>query len=308
MVEPPRWSREQLSEHAAESAELFRKERLGEPLSHWVREFRLRADEFRKLVQWNGVLYPAQLTPQDVVAIFEAGLGDAFRYLAGPPISADDLKTLADVGSLSVANLSADNYAGATAVVDIFRATADPERFTWLDPNRAPSDIEIERVISASAALFAGQRVATTRRNTAKSVQEEAVKTFLQSIGFQPFDTPRQINTLDDAPPRGHYCSECLVGTRKADVPIRLHDGRLMPLECKVSNSAVNSIKRINNDAQVKAAIWLREFGERQVVPAAMLSGVFDVGNLERAQVGHLTLFWAHRMDAMRDFIESTKS
>ena len=43
-----------------------------------------------------------------------------------------------------------------------------------------------------------------------------------------------------------------------------------MPIECKVSNSATNSIKRLNNDAAVKARIWRGEFGERQVVPSAV--------------------------------------
>ena len=44
-----------------------------------------------------------------------------------------------------------------------------------------------------------------------------------------------------------------MLGTRKADVLVGLHDRRLMPIEAKVSNSFTNSIKRLNNDAAVKA-------------------------------------------------------
>jgi hypothetical protein len=44
-----------------------------------------------------------------------------------------------------------------------------------------------------------------------------------------------------------------------------------------------------------------------QVVPVAMLSGVFKVANLFQAQSEGLTLFWAHRLEAMRGFIEATK-
>ncbi|MGH6990744.1 MAG: XamI family restriction endonuclease, partial [Stellaceae bacterium] len=112
---------------------------------------------------------------------------------------------------------------------------------------------------------------------------------------------------LDDAPARGQFCSESMVGSRKADVPVRLFDGRLMPIECKVSNSELNSVKRINNDAAVKANTWKVEFGINQVVPVAMLSGVFKVSNLVQAQGGGLTMFWAHKLDAMRTFIEATR-
>jgi hypothetical protein len=38
-----------------------------------------------------------------------------------------------------------------------------------------------------------------------------------------------------------------------------------------------------------------------------MLSGVFKVSNLFQAQSEGLTLFWAHKLDAMRAFIEATR-
>jgi hypothetical protein len=118
----------------------------------------------------------------------------------------------------------------------------------------------------------------------------------------------RPIRTLDDAPKAGEFCGEALVGSRKADISVRLFDRRLMPVECKVSNSSTNSVKRLNNDAEAKAGTWHRELGTRQVVPAAVLSGVFKVHNLLQAQTGGLTLFWAHKLDDMRAFIESTRS
>lgn len=306
-VDPPRWSEKELATEAAASVELFRKERLSEPVETWNREVKARSAEFRRLFALPGIVHPERLTPADVLKIIEDELLDAFRYLCGPPVSADDLVTLADVNSLRASALAADDKAGAKEIVRIFNAMVDSQRFTWL-PDREPSPTEIDAAVSSSAALLAAQRLQTARRNESKQNQEDAVKVFLLSIGFQESRTPRAINTLEDAPPRGHFCNETKVGSRKADVPIRLFDGRLMPLECKVSYSELNSIKRVNNDAQVKAGIWLREFGERQVVPAAMLNGVFGVANLLRAQHGHLTLFWSHQLEAMREFIESTKS
>lgn len=103
------------------------------------------------------------------------------------------------------------------------------------------------------------------------------------------------------------FCAECQLGERKADVVVRLHDTRLMAIECKVSNSATNSVKRLNNDAAVKAEYWIKQFGTAQVVPAAALAGVFKVLNLEQAQARGLSLFWSHDLDKLGAFIDSTK-
>jgi hypothetical protein len=139
--------------------------------------------------------------------------------------------------------------------------------------------------------LITAQRVATTRRNEGKDLQERSVKAFLTEHGFTAVPA-RRILTLEDAPARGQFCPESMVGSRKADIPVRLFDGRLMPIECKVSNSELNSVKRINNDAAIKARTWKIEFGINQVVPVAMLSGVFKVSNLFQAQSEGLCLFW----------------
>ena len=80
-----------------------------------------------------------------------------------------------------------------------------------------------------------------------------------------------------------------------------------MPIECKDSNSGTNSIKRLNNDAAVKAVHWIREFGERQVVPVAALSGVYKLINLRQAQERGLTVYWAHRLGDLTEWIGRTR-
>ena len=117
----------------------------------------------------------------------------------------------------------------------------------------------------------------------------------------------RKVLTLDQAPKPGEFCGESMFGGRKADLLVRLWDGRVMPIECKVSNSSTNSIKRLNNDAAVKATIWLERFGTYGVVPAAVLSGVYKLKNLEDAQGGGLAIFWAHGLQALVDWIEATR-
>ena len=117
----------------------------------------------------------------------------------------------------------------------------------------------------------------------------------------------REVKTLHDAPVAGEFCRESLFGSRKADFIIGLPDGRTMALECKVSNSATNSIKRLNNDAAVKATTWRNDFGTVQVVTAAVLGGVYALRNLVEAQKRGLAIFWAHDLPAMIDWIRSTE-
>ncbi len=117
----------------------------------------------------------------------------------------------------------------------------------------------------------------------------------------------RVISTLARAPTAGEFCGESKLGTRKADLVVRLWDERVMPIECKVSNSAINSVKRLNNDAAAKAEAWRRDFGQTQVVPCAVLSGVYKLHNLVDAQRRGLALFWAHKLEDLISWIEKTR-
>ncbi|PWG61809.1 XamI family restriction endonuclease [Spiribacter halobius] len=304
MIKPPRWSDADLKAEVEQAIALFRHERLDEPVEVWRKTFDAHDAQFRTLFEKHGAHDLKSMTADQVVSIFEDNLGDALRYLAGPPISEDDLKVLADA-SLAPSRLKQDDQAAERILSTIVQAL-DSKRFPWVAENREPTDAEKRAAVLTSAALITAQRVSTLRRNDGKNKQEGGVKEFLRGIGFQEI-APRTIRTLADAPGAGQFCGECLVGSRKADIPIRLYDGRLMPVECKVSNSSTNSVKRVNNDASVKAGIWRRELGENQVVPAAVLSGVFNVRNLKQAQDSHLTLFWAHDLDKMGEFIEKTR-
>ena len=228
----------------------------------------------------------------------------AFRYLAAPPVSEDDLKTLAET-TLSATALRSDP-AEARRVRDIVLHIIDPHRFPWIKEDRAPTRHERDRAVIASAALVAARKVETSRRSGAKKEQEESVKATLRDMGYAEVPS-RKIPNLEAAPGPGEFCGESKLGIAKADIVIRLHDRRVMPVECKASNSAVNSFKRINHEAAGKARDWLRGFGDRQTVPGAVISGVFSPTNLETAQSEGLALFWSHRLSDLTDFIESTR-
>ena len=222
------------------------------------------------------------------------------RYLAGPPISRDDLATITN-STLSPRGLQADPEA-AERLVETVLESIDNGRFPWMPEGRPPNKTELAASVVATACLIATQRVQTLRRTMESEAQEQAVVTCLGRIGL--VEAPaRRIETYADAPEAGSFTRECLFGGRKADLVVHLGDGRLMPVECKVSNSATNSVKRLNNDAVVKSRAWMEHFGKGQCVPSAVLSGVFKLVNLQQAQRDGLALYWAHDLEPLQQFI-----
>ena len=302
-VAPPRWSTAEFAAEAAIAMQRFREERMGEPLEEYLERFEDVRGRMEDLLEMTVDL--SKLTEMALDVMLDPRMDEPVRYLAGPPISTDDLKVLAEA-SLSPASLKKDPDAAKRAV-EVVLMGLDRNRFPWVSEDRGPTDAEREAATLASSAMIAARRVMTKRANESKTVQEAGVAEAMDAAGLRRVPA-RTIKNLDDAPLRGEFCAaECLVGSRKADLSIRLFDGRLMPLECKVSNSSTNSIKRLNNDAAVKAATWIAELGSISIVPAAVLSGVFKVKNLEQAQDRGLTIFWAHDLDRLVYFVNSTK-
>jgi hypothetical protein len=301
-IPPPVWAGNELEIASLASVRLFREERMEEPLEQYLQAF----DHYRGAIE-DLLAATADLTILDsesIDAITDKSLLKAVRYLAGPPISEDDLKTLAEA-SLAPSRLRNDPEM-ARRVIDTVLIGLDHQRFPWVVEGREPDTNEREAATLASAALMATQHLSTMRRSEGKNRQEDAVRDALRANRFDEVPT-RAIGTLADAPAAGEFCRECMFGSRKADFVIGLWDDRKMPLECKVSNSATNSVKRLNNDAAVKAGIWISEFGTAQTVPAAMLSGVFKRHNLEQAQGRNLTLFWAYALDVFIEWIERAR-
>lgn len=93
----------------------------------------------------------------------------------------------------------------------------------------------------------------------------------------------------------------------KCDVPVMLYDGRLLLIECKVSNSGLNSIKRLIRETCGKANRWRNELGARAIT-AAVLSGVFKLVHLRQAQNDYgVTIFWERDLQPLAAFLKSTR-
>lgn len=303
---PKQWSLAELQGDVRTATQAFRNERINEPLDRYNQFFRQFATIFAALI---GELPNIAKDPIDaeLIARLIDGRNEqkAFRYLAAPPISADDLATVADA-TLTPSRLRVD-AAEAKRVRDIILTILDPHRFPWVADDRAPSKEERHTAIVASAALAAAREVETHRRTISKETQEQMVKDLLAGNDFTQVAV-REIPMLTTAPGPGEFCGEARLAGTRADVVVRLRDGRVMPIECKVSNSSVNSYKRLVHDTGGKAATWYRALGDAQVVPSAVLSGVFSPANCEDVQNSkRVALFWQHRLKDLSDFVRTAK-
>jgi len=303
LIDPIIWTSDELDQDRISSIALFTKERLEEPLEDYLEAFDRHQGVFEDLLELTVDL--KNIDGQALDILTDPLMLEAFRYLAAPPISLDDYKVIAEAESLSRQKLEKSPEV-VEKLVSVVRQVLDRRRFQWVAEKREPTEAERSAAIMASAALIANSRTQTGRRTKGKVQQEESVKDALREIGFTEVKT-RKINTLDMAPNPGEFCAEAHLGSRKADIIVRLFDHRVMPIECKVSNSSTNSVKRLNNDAAVKANSWRDDFGKRQVVPTGVLSGVYKLHNLKDAQDRGLTIFWGHNLQPMLDWILSTR-
>jgi hypothetical protein len=304
MIAPPRWPEDQLDAKRIKAREAFRQERMQEPLEQYLETFDQYQGVVEDLLETTIDLSKLDDTALDVLT--NPNLLDAFRYLAGPPVSADDLKVLSE--AVLTPNRLRNDDEMVKRVVEVVRVGLDRRRFPWVTEDREPTEAERSGAVLASAALIATSRVSTSRRSEGKERQEALVEEALTRAGLTKVAS-RTVQTMNQAPRPGEFCPpESALGSRKADFLVGLYDQRVLAVECKVSNSEINSIKRLNNDAASKATTWLKEFGNKNVVPSAVLSGVFKLRHLLRAQDEQgCTIFWAHDIAAMVQWIQATQ-
>ncbi len=233
-AQPPQWSDERLEADRLRAIQEFRNERIGESLGVYADKFERYRDAVENLLETTVDL--TTLAEQATTVLLDSDLLYAARYLAGPPISVDDLTILSDA-SLSATQIRR-NPASAQRIIETILLGLDRERFPWLAENREATEGERRTAVIASAALIASQRVRTSRANDSPARQQKLVRSALKAAQFDE-DSPKEIPNVSVAPAIGHFCGESILGTRKADVVVRLWDGRVLAAECKVSNSQV---------------------------------------------------------------------
>lgn len=300
------WSIAEINADCIQAEQAFRLRRTSEPLEDYLAEFdtaKAAADDV--IDRLPEIL--AEPANRDLLGKLTADrdLSTALRYLAAPPISEDDLDTLLST-KVTARAIRADP-ALAQGLVDLIRQTIDPKRFPWIRERVAPTKTQLNAAKLASAVAATIQRVQTKRRGDEKKALEGAVESVLMDMGYERIPSPQNaITNFREVPAAGKYMTCVTLGSDNADCAVGLSDGRCLALECKSSNSPINSRKRLNKEVVKDAENWRRTFGA-QLVAGAVLRGVFVARYVRDAQETPLLIFWEHRLDDLRSFIESAQ-
>ena len=155
---PPRWTLDQFVNSANISASNFRTLRLADTVA-WTEHYHQARKKFEKLFEQLGDLDPQRFTDATLSLAYKGKLGEALRYLAGPPISDDDLKVIADVASLAPTVISAD-HESIRKVFAVIERVIDPFRFPWVVAQRAPTAEEKSAIKPGVSAILGRSQTA----------------------------------------------------------------------------------------------------------------------------------------------------
>lgn len=288
---PPRWTPEEIEIGCRTAIQEMVRRRLADGGSSYRELFEEKLAELTALFAASADLLEIELV---------AGArqhGDALRYVAGPPVSADDLEVL----------LTGPYYAEKTkaeATASLVRSFIDPLRFPWVPARRPPTASERRAALRWTAGLWSVQRTRTDRGSRESHEQETRVRALVEEAGYKLQDQPRTVERLDQIE-IGRFTKEIVLAVAKCDTAVRLRDGRLLAIECKVSNSETNSVKRLLREVGGKAGQWQQVFGE-QVVTAAVLRGVFKPATVLAAQNDHnVAIVWEHSLAPLAVFLQA---
>jgi hypothetical protein len=303
---PNRWTLDEITRDCQVARDAFRLRRLVDPKAAYEREF----ESLRKDVEFVVARLPDLLAGAKTQELLAEICGDdrkfmVLRYLQAPPISVDDLETLLDA-RLTPTALRNDTELAAR-LGKLLRDSLDQRRFEPFLAGRKPSAAASSAAKLATTVAAAIQRVQTERRSDEKAELEGSVRASLtEKLGF--VERPRANKPIQTAnfrraaPEPGQFMREATLGDDNCDFLIGLWNNRLLALECKSSNSEINSRKRLNKEVVKNASGWLEKFGEF-VVPGAMLRGVFKPEYVRLAQAATVAVFWDHRLEDLERFV-----
>lgn len=298
----PFWTDEELEELRLEARRLYVQRYKGEIRAAFEAVEEECATEVRELFELTDNLRSLGDDPELLQKHRE--LLVAARFLTRPVISNDTLKIVGE-------------EQGAVGTIVSF---LDRSRFPWLDEGRKARKLELVAAVSVTARLMAEQRAATAQRTLSSQGQERRVREALGDAGLtyvEPEEIRERLRVLGDDPSdgltrsnyqealgRGEYTREIAVAGTKCDVPCRLRSGELFPIECKVSNSEVNSVKRLNRETGGKHERWRSAFGS-SLNTGAVLAGVFKLRNLQQGQADGILIFFDHDLESLGRLISA---
>lgn len=303
--QPPQYSDEDLRKQAETAREAFisRRRTMEQQCADFYNQvFDKASEDVQRVLEETNHL---RCLNERADLLTESGILDLLRYMQRPTVSQDDFKILSGTGTAAPSRF-VDPETAQNAVEYINR-TINQKIFPWLeDAERGPHAAELSAAKTAVAALIADQKTKTLMRTSPSRSQEDQVRNLLQSHGYATVPARTIEVHLQFPKPMELFSREASVGSAKADIVAGLPDGRLLLLECKVSNSEVNSFKRLNHEVTDKTEKWRRAYGE-SVLCGCVLQGVFKTENLIAAQREGVAIFWSDNLTPLGTFIEDLK-
>ncbi|MGP6089495.1 MULTISPECIES: XamI family restriction endonuclease [Roseobacteraceae] len=277
------------------------------------------ADPVGEATDWSASLAQIRLRVVDALAAsndlrdFRSALeGDArhmliFRHLLAPPKSQDQFKLLCDEWSKgSEKSGRPQNPEAVKKVSVVLNQWMDRNIAPWLSGNRAPTAVERELLIERVISFIAPKLTETEKRNRLSAEQESAVVSLLLSQGWTQLPSV----TIDTraAIPSKHFMNKTRFATatttaQEVDIACGFASSFVAAMECKVTNDATNSVKRIN-DVLKKAAAWKLHWGSF-VETAALLQGVIKPEDVQRLTDEGVKVFWSHDLDSFSAWVQS---
>src|SRR5690606_37675136 len=149
----------ELADQAQKSIDAFVARRIAEPRDRYLDHLAQRRKGILKLFRTLSGVDPLNPDPAVVRTILlDNAQFDALRYVAGPPVSKDDLDVLVLRSSqrITKTRLRAEDPL-VLAVLSLICNMADPVRFPWIAAKRPPAPYELKQAVRATTSLHATQ-------------------------------------------------------------------------------------------------------------------------------------------------------
>lgn len=261
----------------------------------------VRKEMLRALIATNGLrdIYGALTTSGSHALVL--------RHIFAPPISQDQLKLIAPLFPKQCEKKGTKlSKAAAQQFADAFADRRDRFLTPWLDTNQTPTKRQLKRLIDTVTPMISSQIFNTVRRNRLSDEQERAIEALLAVKGWTKAPSMIVRSPADLAP--SHYmrktkCQSSATATKEVDIACGLTPTLILAMECKVSNDATNSVKRVS-DVMDKVKAWKDNWGNF-IQTAALLQGVVLYKDVTRMLNSDVQVFWSHDLQPFSDWLDA---
>jgi len=245
------------------------------------------------------------------------------RMSTCPPLAVDRLIGLAGVSKALVSAMEVDKRlppristqaleTQLAKIATIIGKMVDPDIFTWLNPQRSPTEAETYRAATIVADRLCGAVANPIIRNAQEKRQLAAIVTWLEQRGYEQLSNSDRVRF--DAMPAGTFCFRINVpvrqehGVKAVNIPV---DVVIMPMrsrpgelpiffEAKSAGDFTNTNKRRKEEATKMSQ--LRFTYGNEVRYNLFLCGYFDNGYLGYEAAEGIDWVWEHRIDDLELF------